>query len=98
MNPSTYLNEPISPRVTMSAYYDNRKVTDGCELHTLTAQTTPRVVIGGKHDEKYTLILADSDDPNYDEELTQESLSWFLSLSLTHTHISTQLFYFWTLF
>ncbi|PWA82418.1 Phosphatidylethanolamine-binding protein PEBP [Artemisia annua] len=75
MNPITYTNEPVSPRVTMSVYYNNRKVTNGCELHTLTAQTTPRVVIGGKRDEKYTLILADSDDPKYN---SQENLSWLV--------------------
>ncbi|GJW32327.1 phosphatidylethanolamine-binding protein PEBP [Tanacetum coccineum] len=62
----------------MSVYYENRKVTNGCELHTLTAQTTPRVVIGGKGDEKYTLIMSDSDDPNYNEQSSQENLSWLV--------------------
>nr|GEV15716.1 hypothetical protein [Tanacetum cinerariifolium] len=65
-------------RVSGSLYYENRKVTNGCELHTLTAQTTPRVVIGGKGDEKYTLIMSDSDDPNYNEQSSQENLSWLV--------------------
>ncbi|KAI7751322.1 hypothetical protein M8C21_002882 [Ambrosia artemisiifolia] len=71
--------EPFVPTVTMMVYYGNHRLINGSELRLSVAEITPRVLIGGEHDELYTLIMIDPDAPNPDEPALREVVTWIVT-------------------
>ncbi|XP_077221783.1 protein VERNALIZATION 3-like [Tasmannia lanceolata] len=72
--------EPFSRSIPLSVIYNNRIITNGCELRPSAVMTQPRVEIGGNDLRTfYTLVMVDPDAPSPSNPTLREYLHWLVT-------------------
>nr|DAD32045.1 TPA_asm: hypothetical protein HUJ06_010896 [Nelumbo nucifera] len=66
------------PTVTMSAYFGTEHITNGCDIKPSMAVNPPKVVVSGRNDDLYTLVMTDPDAPSPSQPTMREWVHWIV--------------------
>ncbi|KAL8141807.1 hypothetical protein V2J09_014839 [Rumex salicifolius] len=66
------------PSVSMSVRFATKHVTNGCTLKPSLTSDPPRVLIGGRSQLLYTLVMTDPDAPSPSEPTQREWVHWYV--------------------
>lgn len=65
------------PTVAVSARFGAKDLTNGCEIKPSVAAAAPAVLIAGRANDLFTLVMTDPDAPSPSEPTMRELLHWY---------------------
>ncbi|XP_078431276.1 protein VERNALIZATION 3-like [Wolffia australiana] len=72
--------DPFTRSVPLKIQYNNREVSNGCELKPSAVVNPPRVDVGGRDMRSlYTLVMIDPDAPSPSDPTSREYLHWLVT-------------------